>query len=365
MTAPSTHSDGRGMAPRDERPAGTAQGSARGALGLARGALGPALFALLVVIALGALLSPRVGRDRLDASPYVASFADTIARLDPSIVRVVIRQADGTRRRSRDDGVGAGFIIAPGGWVATSAHVLAGAREVWVSTPGMAAVVARVVGADQSSDVALLHVPELAGREMLPRGDVSTLRKGDWVLAAGSPYGLENSWSVGIVSGLARSGVGIDPRGIESYIQTDASANRGSSGGPLCDANGRVVGQITAIMSRTGGDQGVTLATPIDLVADAARRLGAGAGGRVAEPPSLGLVLRPAEGRLVVVRLDAGGPAAQAGFQLGDALLRVEGRPITDAADLQRAVVAGLPGQPLAIEVLRAGRTLLLRATLR
>lgn len=288
-------------------------------------------------------------------------FADIVARADPSVVHVAIRQQDGTRNASRDDGVGGGFIAARGGIVITSRHVVSGARGVVVVAPGSGPLEARLLGVDDATDVAVLHVPALADRVPLPLGDPRALRVGDIVLAAGSPFALPNSWSLGLVSGLGRSGIGVNPRGYESFIQTDAAANLGSSGGPLLDEGGRVVGVMTAILSRSGAHQGVSLAVPIDVVMQAMARLtgASGAGPR----PTLGLSLRPAAGGLLVTRLEARGAAARQGLQPGDLLREAGGLRLGTAADLQRALWDLPAGTPLALTVVRAGRTLVLHLT--
>ena len=222
-----------------------------------------------------------------------------------------------------------------------------------VGAPGLALAPARLLGTDDATDIAVLEVPTLAGRAPLPIGRPAALRVGDLVLAAGSPFALPNSWSLGLVSGLGRSGVGVNPRGYEAFIQTDAAANLGSSGGPLLDTDGRVVGVMSAILSRSGAHQGVSLAVPIDVVLDAVHRI-TGTGGASARP-SLGASLRPVAGGLLVTRLEPGGAGARQGLALGDVLREADGVPLATAADLQRVLWALPEGGTLRLVVVRAG----------
>ena len=318
------------------------------------GRVGAAVGAAVLVIA-GVFAGRVTAPPPATARELPATFANVAARANPSVVHVAIRQEDGARRSSRDDGVGGGFVVRPGGYVVTSRHVLAGAREILVTAPGSGPHVAELVGADDATDTALLRVAALSDRLPLPMGDPRALRAGDLVLAAGSPFALPNSWSLGLVSGVGRSGLGVNPRGFESFIQTDAAANLGSSGGPLLDADGRVVGVMTAILSRGGTHQGVSLATPIDVVLGAvARLLGERGPGSRAEPPQLGLSVRPLVGAgLVVTRIDPGSPAERAGLRPGDVLTHAGSTPLSDAADLQREAWQLPPGGSLVLSYVR------------
>ncbi|MDF1701664.1 MAG: trypsin-like peptidase domain-containing protein, partial [Planctomycetota bacterium] len=164
-------------------------------------------------------------------------FTQVVQRVDPGIVRVTVRSSTASQKRSRDDGVGAGFVVDAGGLILTSRHVVSGAQRVVVTVPGHGVVDATGGGPDPAPDTALLRV-NLRGLTVVPTGNPRSLRVGQWVLACGSPYNMPNSWSVGIVSGLGRSNVGVGPRSIADFIQTDAAANLGNSGGPLLDGDG-------------------------------------------------------------------------------------------------------------------------------
>lgn len=295
-------------------------------------------------------------------------FAAVIARANPGVVRVSVRSNTSSGNRSRDDGVGAGFVVDPAGLVLTSRHVVSGATRIQVTVPGRGVVDAVLVGQDAATDTALLRV-NVPGLRALPTGDVRSLRLGQWVLAGGSPYNLPNSWSVGIVSGLGRSNVGVGPRGIADFIQTDAATNLGNSGGPLLDADGRVVGVMTAILSRTGGHQGVGLALPIDVALGAVARM-RGGGGTPARP-SIGVrvrALRTAGDRpagLVVTGFDPNAVAQAAGLRVRDVLLQADGVALERAADLQRIVWGHARGEVVRLLVQRGAQRIQIPVRLR
>ncbi len=313
--------------------------------------------AVFALAAFGALVGRAFAPAPAGARSLPGSFADVVEATNPSVVHVAIRHDDGARRTSRDDGVGGGFIVDSSGLLVTSRHVVSGARQVLVTAPGSGPHVARIVGVDEATDIAVLHVPALVDRPPLPIGDPRALRVGEVVLLAGSPFALPNSWSLGIVSGLGRSGLGVSPRAFEDFIQTDAAANLGSSGGPLLSSDGRVIGVISAILSRGGAHQGVTLATPIDAVLAAVARIAGRSSDRPARAAlALGLSVRPQSGGLIVTRVEDGGAAARGGLRPGDVLTRAGDRPLTTAADLHRATWDVPEGGALSITFLRAGR---------
>jgi serine protease Do len=331
-----------------------------GRLGLRALPLGAAF---LLGLAVAPLLVPRGAEGR--SGP--ADFATVVASADGSVAHVTTLMDGEQAPRSRDDAVGAGFVYAANGLIVTSRHILQGAKRVFVSLAGHEVQEAQIVGVDDATDVALLRV-NLSGLRPLPVGDAGALRKGEWVLAAGSPFHLPRSFSVGIVSGLARSGVGTRLRSYEDFIQTDAAANVGNSGGPLLNASGEVVGMMTAILSRTGRSQGVGLAVPVGAVLDSVRRL---QGGGAAVRPSLGVVVREQDPRaartpgLEVTRFLPNAPGREAGLQVGDVILEVGGVAVPRIADLQRAVWAHDAGTTLPVVFLRAGRRYVVQVRLR
>jgi serine protease Do len=318
----------------------------------------------LLVFVLGWWIG-RSGPPRSALAEPLPALADVIARADPSVVHVSVQTHGRTPAASRDDGIGSGFVFSAEGLVLTSRHVVAGARAVFVDVLGHGTVPAEVVGHDDAVDLTVLRVP-LRGLVPLALGDSRTLRVGDPVVAAGSPFRLSHSWSAGIVSGLHRRQVAVDPRAYEDFIQTDAAANLGSSGGPLLDASGRVVGVLTQILTRAGGFQGITLATPVEAVVEAARRiLGSGEPAR----PSLGVVVReagsPGAGGLEITRFHPGSPAAAAGLLVGDLVVGVDGAPVRTTAEFQRAIWGRAAGTSVRVGVRRGTQALEVAVTLR
>ena len=255
-------------------------------------------------------------------------------------------------------GVGSGFILTPDGYVMTNAHVVDGADDVYVTLTDKREFKARIIGADKRTDVAVVKI-EAAGLPAVRIGDVSKLKVGEWVMAIGSPFGLDNTVTAGIVSAKAR-----DTGDYLPFIQTDVAINPGNSGGPLLNLRGEVVGINSQIYSRSGGFMGISFAIPIDeatRVADQLRSSGRVIRGRigvqidqvtkeVAESIGLG---KPVGA--LVRSVEPGGPAEKAGLEAGDIITRFDGRPIEKAADLPRIVGNSRPGAKLGLQVFRRG----------
>jgi serine protease Do len=280
-----------------------------------------------------------------------------IERAEASVVAIQThlerpRAVSGSDDASPLGSPGGGFVYTSDGLVVTSKHMVDGARVVYVDVPRKGRFEGRVLAVDPMVDVALLRID---AKDLVPLavGDPRSLRVGHWVLAVGSPYSLARSWSVGIVSGLHR-----DPGVFEHYedfIQTDAAINVGNSGGPLLDAAGRVVGLSTAILSRSGGNQGIGFAFPIDVVLEAVEQLRTT--GRVRRG-SIGVTVRtlPAEVGLQVTDFAEDSPGRRAGLERGDVILRVDGARVFTKAALQRAVWPKGGGKAT-LEVWRDGKT--------
>jgi serine protease Do len=269
--------------------------------------------------------------------------------------------ADGQPGAGGRERSGSGFLIDPRGYVLTNHHLVAGGAEVMVRLHDGAERRARLVQADQASDIALLkveHVDELPALEL---GDSEALRVGQWVIAVGSPFGLTQTVSTGIISALERTDLRVIP--FESFIQTDASINPGNSGGPLIDLAGRVVGINTAIFSsRGGGSQGLGFAVPISLAKALVERWIAGK-----TTSHLGLTTSAVSRDMAryfglddlrgafVARAEAGGPAALAGIEPKDVILRFGDVEVRDDVHLRVLAAETPPGSKVAIEVLRRG----------
>jgi len=257
-------------------------------------------------------------------------------------------------------GVGSGFIISADGYVMTNAHVVDGADKVVVTLPDKREFKAKIVGADKRSDVALVKI-EGTGLPVVRIGDINRLRVGEWVVAIGSPFGLDNTVTAGIVSAKQR-----DTGDYLPLIQTDVAVNPGNSGGPLINMRGEVVGINSQIYSRSGGFMGISFAIPIDeamRVSDQLRasgkvtrgRIGVQIG-RVGQDVAESLGLGKTQGALVR-SVEKGSPADKAGVQPGDIITRFDGRAVEKVSDLPRMVGNTKPGTRSMITVFRRGNS--------
>ncbi len=255
-------------------------------------------------------------------------------------------------------GVGSGFIISNDGFIMTNHHVLEGADEILVTLADKREFKAKLIGSDRRTDVALVKI-EASGLTALKMGDPNKLRVGEWVLAIGSPFGLENTVTAGIVSAKGR-----DTGDYLPFIQTDVAVNPGNSGGPLLNMKGEVIGINSQIYSRTGGFMGISFAIPIDeanRVSEQLRaqgrvtrgRIGVGIG-EVTKEVAEALGLSKASGALIR-SIEAQSPAAKAGIEPGDILIRFDGRLVEKASDLPRVVGNTKPGAKVAVQVWRKG----------
>ncbi|NBW77398.1 MAG: DegQ family serine endoprotease [Betaproteobacteria bacterium] len=277
------------------------------------------------------------------------------------------RQQPGPRRNTPQDedqqqprGVGSGFVLTSDGFVLTNAHVVDGADEVLVTLVDKREFKARIVGADKRTDVAVVKI-EASGLPAVKIGDVNRLKVGEWVMAIGSPFGLENSVTAGIVSAKQR-----DTGDYLPFIQTDVAINPGNSGGPLINMRGEVVGINSQIYSRSGGYMGIAFAIPIDeamRVSEQLRTSGRVTRGRigvqidqvtkdVAESIGLG---KP-QGALVR-GVETGSPAEKAGIEAGDIIIKIDGKTIEKSSDLPRLVGNTKPGTRSTLTVFRRGAT--------
>lgn len=255
-------------------------------------------------------------------------------------------------------GVGSGFIISQDGYVLTNHHVVQGADEILVTLTDRREFKAKLIGSDERTDVALLKV-EGASLPRLSFGDSQRLRVGEWVVAIGSPFGLDSTVTAGIVSAKGRETGEYLP-----FIQTDVAVNPGNSGGPLLNLRGEVVGINSMIYSRTGGFMGISFAIPIDEVQrvyDQLRTAGRVIRGRmgvgiaeVSKEVAEALGLPKAAGALVR-NVERGSPAEKAGVEAGDIILRYEGKPIERSSDLPRLVGGTKPGTKASLGVWRKG----------
>ncbi|MEO7387577.1 MAG: DegQ family serine endoprotease [Gammaproteobacteria bacterium] len=254
--------------------------------------------------------------------------------------------------------LGSGFIISADGEILTNAHVVDGADEIIVKLADNSEKPAKLIGLDRASDVALLKI-DAQGLQTVQLGDSSRLEVGDWVLAIGSPFGLEHTATQGIVSAVGRN---LPDGNYVPFIQTDVAVNPGNSGGPLFNLKGEVVGINSQIYSRSGGYMGLSFAIPVNTASSVARQLAAN--GRV-ERGWLGVGIQNVNGDLaqsfglekpagaLVGQVDKAGPASKAGLKPGDVILEFNGKPISQSGELPPLVGETRPGTTVELKVWR------------
>ena len=349
-----------------------------------------AAFAVTASVAL-APLSPAMAQNRT-----LPDFTDLVEQVGPSVVNIrtlekvvqrggpdsgsqdemieffrrfglpipnVPRQAPQPRRQQQPEeeqprGMGSGFVLTSDGLIMTNAHVIEGADEVLVTLTDKREFKAKIIGADKRSDVAVVKI-DATGLPAVKVGDVSRLKVGEWVMAIGSPFGLDNSVTAGIVSAKQRETGDYLP-----FIQTDVAINPGNSGGPLINMRGEVVGINSQIYSRSGGSMGISFAIPMDeavRVSEQLRATGRVSRGRigvqidqVTKEVAESIGLGKAQGALVRA-VEAGSPAEKAGVEAGDIITRFEGKVVEKSIDLSRMVGSTKPGTRSALTVFRRG----------
>src|SRR5437660_2063872 len=317
----------------------------------------------------------------LVSTSRAASYSDAVQRATPSVVNVSTSKEirsprhpllnDPVFRRffgdplpdeaQRASSLGSGVIVSTTGYVLTNHHVVEAADEIEVTLADGKKLLAKVVGNDPDTDLAVLRVDT----ENLPAitfGSSETLRVGDIVLAIGSPFGFSQSVTSGIVSALGRTGLGINT--FENFIQTDAAINPGNSGGALIDASGNLIGINTAIFSRSGGSMGIGFAIPVStakVVLEQIVKSGSVTRGwigvevqEITPPVAETLKLGGTRGALIAGVL-RGGPADKAGIRPGDVLLEVQGKPVADPAAMLNLIAALAPGSAASMKVKRKG----------
>jgi len=334
------------------------------------------------------------------ASPSVAAlpdFSTMVEKYGPAVVQIdavkdVSKTADRERMPKLDDdnplapffrnfpfgqmpqpgpmrGLGSGFIVSPDGVVLTNAHVVDGADEVTVKLTDKREFRAKVLGSDKATDVAVLKI-DAKNLPTVTIGDPTKSRVGEWVVAIGAPYGLDNTVTSGIISAKGRS---LPGDSYVPFIQTDAAVNPGNSGGPLFNLRGEVIGINSQIFSRSGGFQGLAFAIPIDVamqVKDQIVQTGHVSHGRlgitiqeVNQALAANFGLKSPSGALVS-SVEKGSPGAKAGLEAGDVILKFEGKEISRSSDLPPLVAAVKPGAKVTLDVWHDGKQKQLTATI-
>jgi serine protease Do len=315
------------------------------------------------------------------------SYADLVAQVAPAVVTIrserVVRQAasplsgddffqqffgtQGRRMRPpqpREEGaLGSGVIVSPDGYILTNDHVVDGASQIRVELTDRRSFVAKVIGTDKPSDLAVLKI-EATGLHSLPLGDTRNVRVGDVVLAIGNPLGVGQTVTMGIISAKGRA-TGLSDGSFEDFLQTDAPINQGNSGGALVDTRGELVGINSQILTPTGGSIGIGFAIPSDMADNVMQQLiktgtvrrakmGVTVQGVTSElAESLGL--KDVRGA-IVSGVENNSPAGRAGIQRGDVILTFNGEPVSDSNSLRNRVASSRPGSTAAVQILRNGR---------
>lgn len=260
----------------------------------------------------------------------------------------------------KSQSLGSGFIISSDGYILTNAHVVNEADEVIVKLFDKREFKAKIIGADKRTDVALVKI-EATGLPKVTIGESSKLKVGEWVAAIGSPFGLENTMTAGIVSAKGRA---LPQENFVPFIQTDVAINPGNSGGPLYNLAGEVVGINSQIYSRSGGSMGLSFAIPIDVAIDISNQLKSS--GKITRG-WLGIAIQELTKDLaesfgmkntngaLVAGVERNGPADKGGLEAGDVITKFDGKSIISSADLPRAVGATKPGRIASVEILRKG----------
>ena len=355
----------------------------------------------LLVVAVLAIAAPG---SRLEARGAPESFADLAEKLLPAVVNISTTQVvkrdekdgpqvprfppgspfeeffkeffDRQQQQQRDQpqrratSLGSGFIIDASGIVVTNNHVIAEADEITVTLHDDTKLVAKVLGRDPKTDLAVLKVEPTKPLPAVPFGDSNKTRVGDWVVAIGNPFGLGGTVTAGIVSARQRD---INAGPYDDFIQTDASINRGNSGGPMFNLDGQVIGINTAIYSPSGGSVGIGFAIPSNLakpIVDQLREFGKARRGwlgvriqSVTDEIAQGLGLPEAQGALVA-SITKAGPAEKYNIRVGDVILRFDNKPVEEMRRLPRIVAETPVGKEVDVEVWRKGKKVKLRVSL-
>lgn len=319
------------------------------------------------------LAQPDAGAAQSDlahAKSLSRAFQQVARQVGPSVVYIKEFETVYVRRgffadaspMTREVGQGSGFIVSSDGLILTNHHVVANSEKLTVVLNDGRELDAKVIGSDELTDVAVIKV-EASSLPYVQLADSETLEVGEWVVAIGSPFGLENSVTAGIVSAKGRSGIRL-PNGeaYQDFIQTDAAVNPGNSGGPLINLDGQVVGINSAIYSRAGGYQGISFAVPsnmaraiMDTIIKNGRVIRGYLGFNGDDVPREQLNTLGLTGGVAVTQVAADGPAQKAGLRKGDIITSFNGRPVNTFQRLRNLIAVTPPGTESKIEVVRDG----------
>ncbi|MCU0804114.1 MAG: Do family serine endopeptidase [Burkholderiales bacterium] len=312
------------------------------------------------------------------------SYADAATRAGPAVVNVFTSKEVKTARHpfmddpifrrffgemfestQRATSLGSGVIVNPTGFILTNNHVIEDADEIQIALPDGRTLAARVIGTDPETDLAVVKVETAEALPAIAFGADDDAKVGDVVLAIGNPFGVGQTVTMGIVSALGRTGLGINT--FENFIQTDAAINQGNSGGALVDTSGNLVGVNTAILSRTGGSIGIGFAIPASTarqVMDGIIATGSvvrgyiGVQGQEITPELAESFKLPGTNGVLIAGVESKGPADRAGVKPGDILVAVAGKPVADPPAMLNSVAALRPGAKVPLSLKRQGKDL-------
>jgi len=310
------------------------------------------------------------------ALPGAVAIADVAEKAIPSVVNISLTKVSrapsmqffpffgppGNEER-REQGMGSGVIVSADGYVVTNNHVVSDATEIKVTTHDKREFLATVVGTDPKSDIALIKIKDPSGLTPIVFGDSSSARLGEVVLAIGNPFGVGQTVTMGIVSAKGRADLGIVA--YEDFIQTDAAINPGNSGGALINMEGKLIGINTAILSRTGGYQGVGFAIPTSMVQpimESLKKSGKvvrgwlGVSIQDVDQEIASAMKLPSAAGVLISDVRAGTPAAKGGLRRGDVVLKVDGVAVTSTGQFRNMIAASGAGKKVTLEVLRDGK---------
>ncbi len=306
--------------------------------------------------------------------------ADIAERALPSVVNISLTKLSrmrgmfpfGMPHEGRQEGQGSGVIISTDGYIVTNNHVVSNATEIKVTTYDHREFTAEVVGTDPKTDLAVIKLKgNVSGLKAIEWGDSSRLRLGDVVLAIGNPFGVGQTVTMGIVSAKGRADLGINQ--YEDFIQTDAAINPGNSGGALVNMEGKLVGINSAILSPTGGNQGIGFAIPTNMAApifESLKKTGKVARGWLGvsiqdvDQELVGALKLPVGRGILISDVRPGAPAARAGLRRGDVVTKIDGQAIETTGQFRNQIAAAGSGRKVAMEVVREGKTVNLTAEL-
>ncbi|MBI2359377.1 MAG: Do family serine endopeptidase [Deltaproteobacteria bacterium] len=348
------------------------------------------VFAGVVVVSWGLVGRFPIVNTKVEASQRSVDFVHLVRTIRPVVVNIsAVKTAEGSVAEQEfgsfwerffggplfqgpfsQQSLGSGFIIDREGFILTNHHVIEDAEKVKVKLWDGREVGTRIVGKDPKTDIALIKIDVQEDVPIASLGDSDRLNVGEWVLAIGNPFGLDNTVTRGIVSAKDRN-IGEGP--YDQFIQTDASINPGNSGGPLINMRGEVVGINTAILSETGGSIGIGFATPINLVKEILPELKAK--GKVSRG-WLGVVIQRVTPEIaealgldqprgaLVAEITKDGPASGGGVQVGDVVVEFDGKEIKRSSDLPLIVAQTSVGKKVRLKILRNKKELILHVTL-